>query len=200
MPSLPKRPVVYLFAGPNGSGKTSVFRGIRSALPSVPVFVNADELTQLIARDQPLLSLDAANLLAAQTADVFRSSLLSQNVTFATESVLSDTPRWTAFFDRVRAHGFELALVFVTTVDPAINIERVAVRVARGGHSVPPEKVRARYHRTMTESLPVAFARADYALLFDNSGLDPRLVIEKEAGRVFVASDAPEWAQKLAAR
>jgi len=197
---LSARPVVYLFAGPNGSGKSSVFAAGRSELPDVAVFVNADELNRLIRQLDPSLTPDESNLRAAQTADVMRYALLDQRVTFATESVLSDVGRWTRFFDAVQDAGFELALVFVTTCDPEINVARVADRVAKGGHNVPPDKVRKRYKRTMERTLPIVFKRATYAQLFDNSATEPRLVIEKEAGRVFVASDAPDWAKKLASQ
>ena len=49
-----------------------------------------------------------------------------------------------------------------TSTWSAINIARVAQRVAQGGHDVPRDRIVARYHRTMA-LLPDAIVAADWA-------------------------------------
>jgi predicted ABC-type ATPase len=76
--------------------------------------------------------------------------------------------------DKVRllaeAHeaGYRVYVYYVATADPQINIARVAYRVSQGGHSVPPEKIEARYWRSL-ELLSEAILTSNRAYIFDNS-------------------------------
>jgi S-adenosylmethionine decarboxylase len=59
-------------------------------------------------------------------------------------------------------------LQFVSVENPLINVERVRTRVELGGHSVPEDRIVARYSRTMS-LLPEILLRVDRAWIFDNS-------------------------------
>ena len=50
---------------------------------------------------------------------------------------------------QARALGYFVRLFFVCTESPRINIDRVADRYAKGGHSVPGDKVSSRYNRAL---------------------------------------------------
>ena len=109
---------------------------------------------------------------------------------------------------RAKEAGFFVQLFFVGTDDPKTNIERVANRVAEGGHDVPAEKIVNRWSRTMG-LLHEAVRAADDALIFDNSiasvpGIlegSPRLVFRRtihEARRLPKSEQfrpLPEWVQ-----
>lgn len=56
----------------------------------------------------------------------------------------------------------------MATDDPNVNVQRVAVRVAAGGHDVPEDRTRSRYTRTLALA-PVAIGYADQAFIFDNT-------------------------------
>jgi hypothetical protein len=78
-------------------------------------------------------------------------------------------------------------LYFIGTDDPQTNIERVALRVAQGGHDVPTQKIRDRWLRTMT-LLQQAIRSSDQSYVFDNSTVGtidtvPRLVFRRGASR-----------------
>ena len=64
--------------------------------------------------------------------------------------------------------GYLVILVYVTTIDPTINVERVHMRAAQGGHSVPEEKIRSRYEWSV-KLLPDMLDLVDEALVYDNS-------------------------------
>lgn len=72
-----------------------------------------------------------------------------------------------------------------------MNVERVRLRVARGGHHVDEAKIRARRERSFRQ-FPWFFQEADLALVYDNSGATPKLVARKEAGIIKVERTAPE--------
>ncbi len=74
-----------------------------------------------------------------------------------------------------------------------INRERVAARVALGGHDVPAGKLAARYARSLALARQ-AIALSSRAFLFDNSGASHHLVAEYEAGRlVRISPTPPAW-------
>ena len=65
--------------------------------------------------------------------------------------------------------GYKVYLYFISTEDPAINVERVKkIRVKQGGHDVPEDKIISRYARTM-ELLDEALELCYHAYLWDNS-------------------------------
>ena len=72
---------------------------------------------------------------------------------------------------------------------PQRNVERVRLRVKKGGHAVPKHKILARHARSL-EQLSWFLEHADQAWVYDNSGAKPRLIAEKRAGVVTLDKDA----------
>ena len=160
------RPSLTVIAGPNGSGKTSVTSVLQDLGHALPNYLNADDLAATLAEP------DAARLAQTRVREERdRSIEARQSVTY--ETVLSHESHLQAMRRAVDL-GFYVRLIFVTTDDPVINIARIAQRVAKGGHSVPDDRVIARYTRTMTHSLPDAVRIADEAMIWDNSFAAPR--------------------------
>ncbi len=95
-----------------------------------------------------------------------------------------------------RTKGFRTYLYFVATDNPAINLFRVKAREAKGGHSVPPEKIISRYYRSL-ENIAGALPHLDRAYFFDDSGLTMRHLAEYSAVDGFSlktnAEDLPNW-------
>ena len=71
------------------------------------------------------------------------------------------------------------------------NVERVRIRVAKGGHDVPEDKIRSRRERSF-QQLPWFLDQADAAHIYDNSGAKPKLVGRKRDGILTIDPDAPE--------
>ena len=110
------------------------------------------------------------------------------------ETVLS-TPKYRRLVELAQAIGYRFQLIYVLLDDPLRNVERVAIRVKRGGHAVPKDKIINRYHRSLAE-LPWFLARADEAWLWDNSGATIRAVGEKTGGQLKLDQRAiPELAR-----
>jgi hypothetical protein len=74
--------------------------------------------------------------------------------------------------DQARNAGFLITLFFVGIDDPRTNIERVALRVAQGGHDVPADRIVPRWRRSMG-LLYDAIRASDDAYIFDNSAPGP---------------------------
>jgi predicted ABC-type ATPase len=133
--------------------------------------------------------------LASVLADFVRHKLLAAHISFTFETVMSSHSK-VAFFQRAQQEGYRTYLYFVATEDPDINVARVQNRVREGGHSVPEDKIRTRYVRSL-DFLFEAVSYADRAYIFDNSSsLDERVwVAEVTNGtEIEMKTDAmPAW-------
>jgi predicted ABC-type ATPase len=93
-----------------------------------------------------------------------------------------------------------VALHVVALDDPARLLDRVAQRVREGGHPVPPERILARYPRTLA-LLAQAVRRADVAYLYDAADTqagEPRLVALRTPQEVTeLAAPLPLWVQAM---
>jgi predicted ABC-type ATPase len=158
-----RKPVVLAFAGPNGSGKTTLAR----SLPAFGSHVNADDLQEKHG---------LSNLEAAKRAEALRNHLLSRGADFSFETVLS-TERNLLLLQKARERGYEVQCIYVLTCNENLNVARVKARQAAGGHGVPPEKVRTRYHRALA-LLPQLLKLCDKILIYDNTEA-PSLIFSK---------------------
>ena len=159
-----RKPIVLVFAGPNGSGKTTVTRG----LPMFGTYVNADDIKAVY---------EITDLEAAQQAEMLRSALINKRVDFSFETVLS-TERNLLLLENAKRLGYEVQCVYVLTCDENINVARVKARHAAGGHDVPEGKIRGRYHRALA-LIPRLLSVCDKILIYDNSD-KPTLIFRKE--------------------
>ncbi len=106
---------------------------------------------------------------------------------FVLETVLSST-KYQALVSRAQQVGLIFRLVYITTVSPEINVERVRQRVSSGGHDVPKDRIHQRWHRSM-DNLEWFAARADRVVVADNSGHEPVLVALRHMGGVLEVHD-----------
>lgn len=177
---------MWLIAGPNGSGKSTIVDDgfIEKVSGQAVATLNADERTRQILTAIPSLAPEAANLRAAREIDAEVDALIEARASFAVETVLS-SDKYKSRIERCRERGYRVALVFVTLATAQDSIDRVRLRVQLGGHDVPPEKIRARWERSLS-NLPWFAAHADLVLVFDNTlpatlG-DPVLLASKQPG------------------
>ena len=94
------------------------------------------------------------------------------------ETVLS-TNKYRRLVEQAKIRQFEVRLIYVLLDSPDRNVERVRLRVAKGGHAVDEDKIRTRYDRSL-QQLPWFLEHADQAYLFDNSGATPKPIGRKE--------------------
>lgn len=183
------RPIVVALAGQNGAGKTTFYKAYLKA--SGLRFVNADE----IARD-----LRADAYAAAKMADTLRRELLAEHESFIFETVFYDpVGDKIAFLKEAERSGYTVILLFIGAKGPEISDERVAMRVLKGGHDVPADKLKERYPRVM-KNLQRALLEISNVRVYDNSDLrDPyRLVATREnAQSIELYGETPEWLRVL---
>lgn len=157
-------PALLIFAGPNGSGKSTLTDYLIEAGIDFGEYINPDRIATTLDLPEPARSKQAQAI-----ADFQRDRCLTHELNFSFETVMSH-PSKVDFMIRADDAGYDVTMYFVCTADPAINVSRVENRVRKGGHDVPPERIVARYWRTL-ELLPHAALVARRTVLFDNSAL-----------------------------
>lgn len=173
---LQNSPYVVVFAGPNGSGKTSLIDEVKKTglaalggtFPIPAYFINPDQVAKDLVGD--FATQDEHDRAAFHAAFAMRLAAIKNRQTFAFETVMSHSSRINELV-KLKEQGYHVLLVFITTDDPEKNISRVTLRYqtkTTTGHFVAPEKVRERYHRTLA-LLPKAVEIADAAFVYDNS-------------------------------
>ncbi len=171
-------PHLWLFAGPNGAGKTT-FTRFPLWSGRISHFLNADELTRQLLSEQgystytvtPAEVLQRANVTAAEKVFSEVRRLLDAEEAVAVETVLS-TDKYRPVVEKLRRNGGIFNLVYIGLRSPELSRERVARRVAQGGHPVPEEKLVGRWRRSL-EHLPWFASQADHFYVYDNSDSDP---------------------------
>jgi predicted ABC-type ATPase len=186
---LNQRPIVVALAGLNGAGKTTFYRSFLR--PSGLRFVNADSLA---------LELGVDAYKAANMADDLRRQLIEQRESFIFETVFSDpVGDKLLFLKEVERSGYTVVLLFIGIQSPEVSDQRVAMRVLKGGHDVPADKIMERYPRVMN-NLKRAVAELANVRVYDNSDLKTpyRLVAVRENGQKIEAYEpTPEWLRAL---
>lgn len=179
-------PLLYILAGPNGSGKSTFVHDVLGRETGLP-FINADEIARRRWPGAEEEHAYDASLAAAEA----RAEAMSQRRSFITETVFSHESKITLVRDAVR--GGYLVELRVMLIPEEVAVARVAYRVAGGGHTVPDDKIRARYRRLwdlVVEARPIAHR----AVFHDNSRRRPfRQVAIYERGELAGEPAWPIW-------
>ncbi len=193
--------VFYLLAGPNGAGKSTLYKALKQAGQIAPEaeFVNADLYEAVYL--QHIEDLQNRSEAARDWADTRRAQLLGQGRSFVSETVFSHASKLALIKD-AQSHGFLVMLLVVALDNPQHLLERVSRRIREGGHAVAPERILARYPRTLS-LLAQAVRIADVAMLYDSQDAAPGthtlVAICKQNTSHAVHQPLPAWAQQVLA-
>ncbi|HEV2641394.1 MAG TPA: zeta toxin family protein [Candidatus Elarobacter sp.] len=199
------RPTIYVLAGVNGAGKSSVAGAAIRA--SGGEYFNPDEATLRLLVTNPRMDPSVANALAWSFGRCLLECAIADHLDYAFETTLGGATI-TQLLETARDAGLDLHMRYVGLESPALHIARVRARVAAGGHDIPEAKIRERYdssRRNLIRLLP----RLTDLVVYDNS-VDapplrgeqpvPRTLLHVTNGKVVdvVALDTvPRWARPI---
>ena len=150
-------------------------------------FVNADVLA---------LELGIDPYKAAQTADDVRRRLVAMRESFIFETVFSDpVGDKLNFLKEAEEAGYTALLLFIGIPTAQFSDMRVSIRVSKGGHDVPRDKLAERFPRIL-ENLRNALVSLRNVRVYDNSSMKRpyRLVLKLQDGSAMeLHSPTPDW-------
>jgi predicted ABC-type ATPase len=199
------RPVIYVLAGVNGAGKSSV-GGYLLQQAGMDWF-NPDEFARDLVAETGMENV-AANAAAWREGLRRLEAAMSASTHFAFETTLGG--RIIPARLRSASATHDILMWFCGLASPDLHVARVRARVVAGGHDIPERKIRERYPTALANLIALMPSLA-HLRVYDNSvGVDvcmaipdPVLVAEMEAGRLLWPGDAgalrrtPEWAKPL---
>ena len=170
-----KLPKLYIIAGCNGAGKTTASFTILPEVLGCKEFINADEIAKGLSPFQPEnVAMQAGRIMLARMDE-----LLQKGETFAFETTLA-TKSYKQKIEWAQANGYEVTLLFFWLDSPNIAKERVAQRVAEGGHNIPLETIERRYYNGIANLFTIYIDIVDICYIFDNSEGRKELIAQKE--------------------
>lgn len=199
------RPVLYVLAGVNGAGKSSI--GGQLLTRAGLAWYNPDTFARELAAATGCSQHDANA--AAWSEGVRRLDLaLGQGRNHAFETTLGGTT--IAARIRAAAATHDVMVWFCGLSTPEQHIDRVRARVAAGGHDIPIEKIRERFD-TARVNLIGLMPKLSHLAVYDNSAhaapgqpvADPLRVLEMTEGRLawplapLEQRATPDWAKPL---
>lgn len=160
------KPRLLVIAGPNGSGKTSITEQLyelKHQWMQGCEYINPDNIANQIGS----WNNDESVLKAAEQATAWRWACLKAKKDFAFETVFSSYEK-VEFLREAKKQGYFIRFFFVGTESPMINVQRIALRVLKGGHTVAIPKIISRYDKAMINAAEAA-TFVDRAYFYDNS-------------------------------
>lgn len=180
-------PTLFVLAGPNGSGKTTVADFLLGQ-GTLSRYSNADVIAKGLRQGGPEVSnIEAGRIMLAGLHEAIARR---ESVSF--ETTLSGLS-WQNLFEQAHKRGFEIVIAFVAVESADLACKRVAQRVKEGGHSIPEADVRRRFSRSLGHFFTEYSLVADCWYFFDNSGASAVLLAYKENGKGLQIKDTDRF-------
>ena len=207
MPDQDQPPCIYVLAGTNGAGKSSIAGAM--FLAKGAGFFNPDDAAARIRQAKPHLSEAEANSQAWNQGTRLLQRAIAERLNFAFETTLGGNTV-PALLSSALSAGLEVRVWYVGLSSVELHIARVKARVEKGGHPIPEQKIRERFHRSRVNLIRL-LPRLTELLVYDNSNEadpdagrrpEPKLLLHMAAGKIVGTSDlqlVPGWAKPILA-
>jgi predicted ABC-type ATPase len=202
-----ERPRIYVLAGVNGAGKSSIAGAAFRA--SGADYYNPDETARALRAANPALSQTDANGAAWQQGKRLLERAIAERLDFAFETTLGANTIPTLLV-KAAARGTEVHVWYAGLSRPELHIERVRRRVRKGGHDIPEADIRRRYERSRINLVHLLPKLAALRVYDNSADADPAagkapapgLVLHMEHGKILGPADlsrTPDWAKPIVA-
>jgi len=202
---LSRRPNLYVLAGVNGAGKSSV-GGAFLSQANLPWY-NPDSFARALVTEQGFTQ-QAANSLAWQEGMRQLDDALANLTPFAFETTLGGATVCQKIRSACETH--DVRIWYCGLSSPDVHVNRVRLRVLQGGHDIPTEKILERWEKSRANVVGLLPHLAELGV-FDNSTQvppgapvpDPKRILHVNRGALLYPDSAtalastPEWAQPI---
>jgi predicted ABC-type ATPase len=196
---------IYVLAGTNGAGKSSV-AGAMLLQRGVEYF-NPDKAALQIRSANPGITNEEANSAAWRQGKRLLERAIAERLNFAFETTLGGHTVTTLLASAPSA-GVEVRMWYVGLKSPELHIARVHTRVARGGHDIPDTLIRERYDWSRLNLIQL-MPKLTELRVYDNSqeadpqagvAPEPALILHLARAQIIRSCeliDTPEWAKPI---
>ena len=162
---------LYIISGPNGAGKTTASYTVLPKILNCREFVNADEIARGLSPFNPEgMAVEAGKLMLQRI-----SELLQKEESFSIETTLSTRSDY-RLVEKAHRKNYDVTLLYFWLKSPDQAAERVAERVAKGGHDIPKDVIVRRYWKGLNNLFHIYMPIVDTWILVNNSET-PRTII-----------------------
>ncbi len=134
-------------------------------------FVNADSIAAGLSPFNPeSVAIEAGRLMLLRIHELMKSG-----VDFAFETTLA-TRSYVSLVKAAQQVGYNVTLLFIWLDSPETAIQRVANRVAEGGHNIPENVIERRYYRGIPNLINLYKPICDSWIVVNNKNVVPELV------------------------
>ncbi len=200
-------PRIYVLAGVNGAGKSSL--GGAAVRDLGGEYYNPDEAAHRLMVAHPRLGQTEANSKAWLIGKNLLEIAIANRLDFAFESTLgaSTIP---ALLREAAQKGFEVHVWYAGLSSPELHLARVKSQVQKGGHDIPEADIRRRYEHSRLNLISLLPHLAALRVYDNSADADPAtgrapepvLVLHMERGEILNPADlsnTPDWAKPLVA-
>lgn len=202
---MPNRPVLYVLAGVNGAGKSSI--GGHLLTQAGLAWYNPDDFARALACDYEAAQ-EQANIAACQESVRRLRQAMAKRGSFAFETTLGGQSITQYLLQACETH--DVMIWYCGLHDPQLHLDRIRLRVRNGGHDIPQAKVHQRWTSSL-KNLIVLMPSSAHLRVYDNSTQyeigqaigEPKLLLEMRAAKrlypatLAEAANTPEWAKPV---
>lgn len=181
MSATKRAPTCWIIAGPNGAGKTTFALEYLPNAVGCRQFVNAD----LIAAGMAPLAPERERVSAGRLFLKEIERYVHARTSFGFETTLAGRA-YLRLIQRLRKAEWRVELIYLVLPDPEMARQRVAERVAHGGHNIPLADIERRFYRGLANLFDHYMVAVDRVKCLSNEGEQPELVFACQGGRLDV--------------
>lgn len=198
-------PCIYVLAGTNGAGKSSILGAM--FLKKQIEYFNPDDAAKRIRSANLGISQPEANSAAWLQGKRLLERAIQEKLDFAFETTLGGKTI-TRLLGTALSRDMEVRIWYVGLQGVELHIERVRSRFKHGGHDIPEQKIRERYLQSRLNLIQL-LPRLTELRVYDNSeqadpksgkAPHPKLILHCIGSKIAYSCDlagVPDWAKPI---
>ena len=178
--------IYTIIGGVNGVGKSSLSGVLSAESSELGVIIDTDKITAENGGDR---------IKGGKIAIERINNCLEKGINFTQETTLSGV-RTLKTIQKARELNYFIRLYYVGISSSAESISRIANRVSKGGHNIPPEDVKRRYAKRFDDLIKI-LPYCNEAVFFDNENGFIEKAEYRNGTLITKGEKIPEWIKEL---
>ena len=178
--------IYTIIGGVNGVGKSSLSGVLSAESSELGVIIDTDKITAENGGDR---------IKGGKIAIERINNCLEKGINFTQETTLSGV-RTLKTIQKARELNYFIRLYYVGISSSAESISRIANRVLKGGHNIPPEDVKRRYAKRFDDLIKI-LPYCNEAVFFDKENGFIEKAEYRNGTLITKGEKIPEWIKEL---